>query len=182
MAVGFRENSVNSAYTPPDFMRSQHYKVIDKISMPQVINFICHKLDAYDITRLEWIKLLPRNKNHLLHGCCTYPDREKHKSNGFKSGYRIRASVKVEMSPPFTYQHWARISSSDYQQGWYSGEKSFVFQDLEECAVHTLAHECFHFLSHTKQVKHKNTEANANWWADRWLEEFHQSRLESHTV
>ena len=46
------------------------------------------------------------------------------------------------------------------------------FDDLEECAVHTLAHECFHFLSHSKQVRHKNTEANANWWADQWLLEF----------
>ena len=149
--------------------------------MPQVINFICEKLEAFDTTRLEWIKLLSLNKNHLLHGCCTYPVRDSLQGEGrqkgkpitFKTGYRIRASVNVEMAPPFTYQHWARIPSSNYRQGWYSGEKSFVFQDLEECAVHTLAHECFHYLSHSKQVKHKNTEANANWWADQWLGEFH---------
>jgi hypothetical protein len=49
----------------------------------------------------------------------------------------------MEMAPPFTYEYWARIPSSDYKQGWYSGEKIFEFEDLEECAVHTLAHECF---------------------------------------
>jgi len=158
-------------------MNTQPYKVIDKIIMPQVTRFICRKLDEYDTTRLEWIKLLSLNKNHLLHGCCAYPVREKPRSNTFKTGYRIRASVNVEMAPPFIFQHWARIPSRHYKQGWYSGAKSFLFDDLEECAVHTLAHESFHFLSHSKQIKHKNTEANANWWADQWLGEFHQLRV-----
>ena len=53
----------------------------------------------------------------------------------------------------------------------------FRFDDLEECAVHTLAHECFHFLSHSRQVDLKNTEANANWWADGWLRVFRELRL-----
>ena len=156
---------------------AQQYKVIDKITMPQVIHYICNKLENYDTSQLEWVKLLPLNKNHLLHGCCQYPVRDflhqgKKEPQKLKSGYRIRASVNVEMAPPFTYQHWARIPSSNYKQGWYSGAKTFAFQDLEECAIHTLAHECFHFLSHTRQVKHKNTEANANWWADQWLGEY----------
>ena len=151
------------------------YKVIDKISMPLVMHFIRHKLEAFDTAQLEWIKLLPLNKNHLLHGCCDFPVLERSRSNTLQSGYRIRASVNVEMAPPFIYPHWARIPSADCRQGWYSGEKDFVFQDLEECAVHTLAHECFHFLSHSGQVEHKNTEANANWWADLWLEEFGDS-------
>ena len=161
--------------------------------MPQVIHYICNKLESYDTSSLEWIKLLPLNKNHLLHGCCQYPVRDSlqgslqdscqsslqnscQKKKGSikpKSGYRIRASVNVEMAPPFTYQHWARIPSNNYKQGWYSGEKTFVFEDLEECAVHTLAHECFHYLSHSKQTEFKNTEANANWWADQWLDDYH---------
>ncbi|MDH5435374.1 MAG: hypothetical protein OEX83_01325 [Gammaproteobacteria bacterium] len=156
---------------------TQPYKVIDKITMPHVIDFIRHKLDMYDTSQLEWIKLLALNKNHLLHGCCVYPVRELPRSSIFKSGYRIRASVNVEMAPPFTFQHWARIPSNNYKQGWYSGAKSFLFDDLEECAVHTLSHECFHFLSHSKQIKYKNTEANANWWADQWMEEFHSMRV-----
>ena len=49
-------------------------------------------------------------------------------------------------------------------------------EDLEECAVHTLAHECFHFLSDSGQVKEKNYEANANWWGDLWLTEFKNNR------
>jgi hypothetical protein len=152
------------------------------ITMPQVMNFICDKLDMFDTTWLEWIKLLPLNRNHLLHGCCTYPVPERPRPVTIESGYRLRASVNVEMAPPFTYQHWARIPSTRHRQGWYSGEKSFVFQDLEECAVHTLAHECFHFLSHSGQVEHKNTEANANWWADQWLADFHQLRMKIQCV
>ena len=146
--------------------------VIDKISMPQVLNFISNKLVAYDTQLIEWIKLLPLNKKAILHGCCSYPVRIKPRSRRYKQGYRLRASVNVELAPPYTYMHWGRIPSPAYQQGWYSGPMDFRFDDLDECAVHTLAHECFHFLSHSKQVKHKNTEANANWWADQWTLEF----------
>ena len=38
--------------------------------------------------------------------------------------------------------------------------------------MHTLAHECFHFLADSGQVAERNTEANANWWADAWLDAF----------
>ncbi|MDH5190836.1 MAG: hypothetical protein OEW89_06270 [Gammaproteobacteria bacterium] len=163
-------------------LETPSYKVIDKVGMPHVIDFICRKLKDYDTRQLEWIKLLALNKNHLLHGCCTYPQREHRGSQNFKTGYRIRASVNIEMAPPFKFEHWARIPSSNYKQGWYSGAKAFLFDDLEECAIHTLAHECFHYLSHSKQLKHKNTEANANWWADQWLGEFHNLRMEINTV
>lgn len=156
------------------------FKVIDKVSMPHVLDFICKKLAAYDTTTVEWVKLLPLRKKAILHGCCAYPVRsdpharssENSSKNSFKSGYRLRASVNVEAPPPFVYQHWGRIPSNNHKQGWYSGARLFRFDDLEECAVHTLAHECFHFLSHSRQLQHKNTEANANWWADQWLAEF----------
>lgn len=151
---------------------TRQYRIIDKITMPHVINFICAQLESFDTTLIEWVKLLPLRKNHLLHGCCAYPIRENPGKKTCKTGYRIRASVNIEMAPPFTFNHWARIPSSNYKQGWYSGEKTFEFDDLEECAVHTLSHECFHFLSHSKQIKYKNTEANANWWADQWMCEF----------
>jgi hypothetical protein len=150
--------------------------MIDKVSMPNVMTFIYEKLQSFDTELVEWIKLLPLNKKAILHGCCTYPQRVKPRSRSYKSGYRLRASVNTELAPPFVYLHWGRIPSSEYKQGWYSGEKFFRFEDLEECAVHTLAHECFHFLSHSKQLAHKNTEANANWWADFWTEEFRVSR------
>ena len=148
------------------------FKIIDKVKMPHVLAFICHKLADYDTSQIEWIKLLPLNKTEILHGCCTYPVTDSSCPEILKSGYRLRASVNVEAPPPYEYEHWGRIPSDNHRQGWYSGEQLFRFNDLEECAVHTLAHECFHFLSHSKQVKYKNTEANANWWADHWLAEF----------
>ena len=147
-------------------------KIIDKVNMPHVMAFICRKLADYDTRQVEWIKLLPLHAKEILHGCCTYPVPSGTCTPTLKSGYRLRASVNVEVPPPYEYEHWARIISSNYRQGWYSGAKLFRFEDLEECAVHTLAHECFHFLSHSKQVEYKNTEANANWWADQWLAEF----------
>jgi len=140
--------------------------------MPHVLHFVLYKLDGFDLSLVEWIKLLPLKKNHSMHGCCAYPVYSRVAKDKLLKGYRIRASVNVEIAPPIVFQHWGRIPSARYQQGWYSGEQTFVFEDLEECALHTLAHECFHFLSHTRQLRHKNTEANANWWADQWLTEF----------
>ena len=147
-------------------------KVIDKVGMPHVMNFILTKLGDYDLSRLEWIKLLPLNKKHALHGCCSHPVFSTSAKTELIKGYRIRASVNVEIAPPILFAHWGRIPSKHHKQGWYSGEQTFIFDDLEECALHTLAHECFHFLSHARQLNHRNTEANANWWADQWLDEF----------
>jgi hypothetical protein len=144
----------------------------DKVNMPHVMHYIARRLSDYDLRHLESIKLLPLNKRAILHGCCVYPVRSAPRARTFKSGYRIRASVNVEMAPPYIYQHWGRIPSKKCKQGWYSGHKIFVFSDLDDAAVHTLAHECFHFLSHSGQVGIKNTEANANWWADQWTADF----------
>ena len=140
--------------------------------MPHVVDFITTRLSRYDTSRLDWIKLLPLNRKTLLHGACSYPFRRHSKTKIVEQGYRIRASVNVDMAPPFSYRHWGRIASATAKQGWRSGERVYYFDDLEECAVHTLAHECFHFLSHSQQVEPKNTEANANWLADQWLADF----------
>jgi len=150
----------------------EQINIIDRVNMPHVIQFVMDKLVSYDTSLLESIKLLPLNRNVLLHGCCTYPVRSRPRARSFKSGYRIRASVNINMAPPFVYSHWARIPSRSYQQGWYSGAKDFVFDDLDQAAVHTLAHEVFHMLAHSNQVREKNTEANANWFADHWLDEY----------
>ncbi|HCU91090.1 MAG TPA: hypothetical protein DGR97_14155 [Gammaproteobacteria bacterium] len=146
------------------------YKMIDKIGMPHVVEYIRLQLSDYDTTQLDWIKLLPLRKTTLLHGECTFPGTTP--GRRVQHGYRIRASVNVEMAPPFSYEHWGRIASTDSARGWISGEQTFYFADLEECAVHTLSHECFHFLRDSGQLNLKNTEANANWWGDQWLERY----------
>ncbi|MEM7468689.1 MAG: hypothetical protein AAF387_17610, partial [Pseudomonadota bacterium] len=153
------------------------YALIDKVGMPHVMAFIVKRLSLYNTDDLDWLKLLPLQKKNLLHGECMFPyfDQDGRKEHGF----RIRASVNINMVPPFEYEHWARIPSKTARQGWTSGEQIFHFADLEECAVHTLAHECFHFLSETNQIDEKNTEANANWWADGWLASFRLNQQKS---
>jgi len=148
------------------------FKVIDKVAMPHILAFIEDKLSGFDTSRLESIKLLPLKRKAILHGCCIYPCRMRLRGKTVERGYRLRASVNIELAPPFVYHHWGRIPSNTRKQGWYSGAVTFRFNDLEECALHTLAHECFHFLSHSGQLRHKNTEANANWWADHWMQEY----------
>lgn len=148
------------------------YRVIDKVGMPHVMRFIADRLEAFDTADLDWIKLLPLERRELLHGACHFPWPEDAPAASRDHGYRIRASVNVRMAPPYTYDHWGRIPAPANPRGWVSGEQTFHFADLEECAVHTLAHECFHFLADSQQVDARNTEANANWWADGWLEDF----------
>ena len=158
------------------------YSLIDKVGMPHVMAFIVKRLSIYNTSELDWVKLLPLTKKSLLHGECMFPYVDDQGER--EHGYRIRASVNIKMSPPFEYEHWARIPSKTAKRGWQSGEQIFHFDDLEECAVHTLAHECFHFLSATNQVGEKNSEANANWWADGWLAAFRlkQRQLDSHAT
>jgi hypothetical protein len=146
------------------------YHLIDKVGMPHVVDYIRQKLSDYDTSTLDWVKLLPLNKTTLLHGECTFPGVTPERQVSY--GYRIRASVNVEMAPPFSYDHWGRLPSSDHANGWVSGEQTFYFSDLEECAVHTLSHECFHFLSDSGQISLKNSEANANWWGGQWLKSY----------
>lgn len=150
------------------------YEIIDKVGMPHVMSFIVKRLKIYNTRDLDWLKLLPLNKKALLHGECMFPYVDS--SGKREHGFRIRASVNIELCPPFEYQHWARVPDKSVGRGWKSGEQVFYFADLEECAVHTLAHECFHFLSETGQVGEENSEANANWWADGWLASFRLSQ------
>jgi len=158
-----------------EFVRNDSYRIVDKVGMPHVINFVVHKLSDYDTIWLEWIKLLPLNRQNLLHGACDFPYQRDPQSGAWDRGYRIRASVNIEKNPPFTFTHWGRVPSNGNPRGWVSGEQKYRFEDLDECAIHTLSHECFHFLSDSKQISERNTEANANWWADEWLTEFQQA-------
>ena len=153
---------------------NEEFERIDKVGMPHVMDFIVERLRPFDTRPLDWMKLLPLHRNVLLHGARDYPYTPPSGKRGH--GYRIRASVNTEMAPPFVYLHWGRVEAPHNKRGWVSGEQEFLFDDLEECAVHTLAHECFHYLSASEQVEEKNTEANANWWADQWLAEFRQWR------
>lgn len=153
----------------------RHYRIFDKVGMPHVMAYITARLDAYETAELDWIKLLPLNRKALLHGACHYPYRRHPDSQEWAHGYRIRASVNVAMAPPFSYLHWGRVPKPASRRGWVSGAQRFHFADLEECAVHTLAHECFHFLANSRQIGERNTEANANWWADRWLHDFREA-------
>jgi hypothetical protein len=155
------------------FRLIENYQVVDKVGMPGVLVFITEELKAFDTSELDWIKLLPLHQTHLLHGACTFPQRAVKRGHG----YRIRASVNVEMIPPFVFEHWGRLPAPHNRRGWVSGACKFVFPDLEQCAIHTLAHECFHFLSDSGQVEQKNIEANANWWADNWLAKYNVSEI-----
>ena len=144
----------------------------DKVGVPKAIAFVVRKLEQYDLSLIEWIKLTPYSGSRVVKGLCRYPRRLAPRSRTFVSQYRINANINPTIQFPATFDHWARIPNSSAKQGWLSGAHTYRVDSLEEAAVHLLAHEIFHFLSHSDQVPEKNVEANANWFADQWLEEW----------
>lgn len=146
--------------------------ITDKIGVPNAIEFIEKKLKVYDLSQLEWIKLTPYTGGRVVKGITKYPCRLAPRSRTFTSQYRINANINPAVKFPATFDHWARIPNSSAKQGWLSGPYTYRVENLEEAAIHLLAHEIFHFLSHSNQVPEKNVEANANWFADLWLKEW----------
>lgn len=144
----------------------------DKVGVPKAIEFIREKLKGYDLSTLEWIKLTPYSGSRVVKGITKYPRRIAPRSRDFVHQYRINANINPTVSFPATFEHWARIPNASAKQGWLSGSFIYRVDSLEEAVIHLLAHEIFHFLSHSNQVPEKNVEANANWFADIWLAEW----------
>jgi hypothetical protein len=154
----------------------------DRVGLPRVMKFIERKLAEYDTSELEYVTLSPmktiRGPKHDFghHGYCYYPKSKDRK----KEKYYITTAVRLDLKYPFSFVHWCRRPDPNYQQGWVTDSSVFTVYSVEELACHTLAHECFHFLSKSRQIKHKgqhvkNVEANANHYADLWLKEFRES-------
>ena len=120
---------------------------VDKIGMQRVTGYIDDCLEKFDTSLIEWIKLLPLDKKHILHGECAYPVKNIEDNSIIERGYRIRASVNVESVPPYKFSHWGRIPSNSHKQGWCSLDLSQACNHFftasarcgdQECAEDTL--------------------------------------------
>jgi hypothetical protein len=139
----------------------------DRVGLPKVIEFIERKLSDFDVSKIKYISLNEKSNGDVLHGQCAYPSK-----NHNRTQYQIRGAVNPHIPYPATHIHWGRIPDPTFKQGWRSGEATYKFNNVEEAAVHVLAHEIGHFLLREKQIKEKNVEANCNMIADQWLSEF----------
>ena len=149
-------------------------KITDKLNMPDVMDFILHKLALYDTSRVESIRLFPlRGKRTVISGRCVPPGVFPRHYKKPVLGYRLSAGINIlpEMFPSVGFT-WAWVQSDT---GWEVGTVLKKYETKEESAVFTLAHEAAHFLMHSSQIELENNEANANWIAHKWTNEFYGS-------
>ncbi|MDJ0789257.1 MAG: hypothetical protein QNK05_20830 [Myxococcota bacterium] len=141
---------------------------IDEIGLPEVIEFTRAELAPFDLSKLDWFKLLPLPKERYS-GECTYPVRTKPRARSFRHGYRIRACVCPEADYPWDGE--IVTGSETLENGdWDYLCTDVRFLDLAEMAVFVAGHEAFHFLRNSGQIVGRNTEPQANLGGLRWVQ------------
>lgn len=142
---------------------------IDKVGIPEVLEFARAELAPYDLEQLDWFKLLPLPKA-LFHGECLFPKRKAPRSRELEHGYRIRCSVRPEARFPLTEELVTGSEKTLGPPGWRYLTTHVELLDLEELTVFVAGHEAFHFLRHAKQIPGRNSEPQANLHGLRWLQ------------
>ena len=143
-------------------------------------------LARFDTSRVEWTRIdLGRGRYGGVYGRCHYPSRERRT-------YRISCQVPgpfphvLETRKPPLYRRedgtWPDLPTGCGRGAWCRDEKTgrewfrvvsrTVIEDLDEAVVWIVAHEAFHFLRRTRQVPGRNTEIDADAFADEMLAQF----------
>ena len=150
-------------------------EIKDNIGMPAVVDFIQKQLREYDLSKLDWFKLLPLKKNVPYRGCCIHPKRNGKFKRSFVHQYRIRVSVNI-LDEMYPFGDKIKIGTEqDEDEWWYIHETEF-FKNKEEIAIHVAGHEVFHFLRRSKQIPGRNGNPQANLFGMKWLEEWRKLR------
>ena len=154
--------------------------IIDAVGLPKVKQSIKGKLSYYNTAQLAPIELISLTTSEVApdwlgrlpgNGSISYPEFSQ------DHNYHIRVWVST-IRPPYLSRVWRRIPSRLSEQGWYSSPADVEWESRDNMAVHLLAQQCFHFLSHSGQLgflhyrNRRNTRANASTFADSWLQEF----------
>ena len=117
-------------------------KIINKIGLPKVVDFIHQRLTLYDTSNLDWVKLLPLNQQSRYHGHCEYPKRTAPRKRSFVHQYRIKASVNVN---PAMWPYKEIVNVGTWQKEvrgmklWGYEEEEVILQTVEEAVVFVLA-------------------------------------------
>jgi hypothetical protein len=150
------------------FMNDTKLQVHAGLSV-RCIEFLQHKLEQFDTSRLEYFRLYDRTGRTATHGVwgrCVFPNRKK------KLGYRIRCCVSIT-AREFPYPaKWAVGTRQLGQAGWRWVWREDRFQTMEEAFVWIAGHEAFHWLRHSRQIPGANYETQANRHGFAWLDEW----------
>jgi hypothetical protein len=137
----------------------------------------------FDTTRVQWIRVdQGRGKYKGAYGRCWYPTTRI-------PFYRISCQVPgpfpydiptrkppLYRRPDGSFPHpepgtriGLRVIAAGTGREWMRVRGSTRLMDLSEAIVWVLAHEAFHFLRHSRQIPGRNTEIEADRFADNTL-------------
>ena len=139
-------------------------KIIDKVNLPEVAEFVEKQLAPFDVSKLDWFKLLPLRRDRWR-GWHKEPKRVAPGSRKFVHQYRLNAYV----NPGDLFSWHERFNVPRKRRG--SGRESVNFADARELLVFAAGFCAYGFLRHSKQVQGRNSNtADANCLGLKWLD------------
>lgn len=155
--------------------------------------FIEQFMQPFDLSKLAYLKLAPGTPRGVgVYGVCRYPDKHG-KTELTRTKYRISCfftgpyphMLWVRRRPIYRNENgsWPTIPKQLFLRGvtthgspparaWQQLVAVNPLMDDSEALVWIAAHELFHFLRHTRQIAGRNTEVEADIFADETLEQF----------
>lgn len=170
------------------------YFEFDKNDYQECFSFIKEFASHYDLSNLKWIKIAEGKREIVgVHGICRYPNW------GDRGYYRISCYIPgplpfnvLSKAKGFIFQNedgtWPPkpIGSKIEARGsykidgnsikWKRIESFTELNDYDDAIIWIFGHEFFHFLSQSKQIDLRNTESNADGFADDLLKDFKKLR------
>lgn len=166
---------------------------LDESHCPAGVDYIREFAESYDLSKLAYLKIAPGSGGGgRVYGVCRFPQKNG-KSPLTRRMYRISCFVQgpfpdgVSVRRPPIYRgddgSWPVVPANCYITGhlskgpppakaWWRISAVTALDDAADAVVWICAHELFHFLRATRQIPGKNTEIEADSFADRKLGEF----------
>jgi hypothetical protein len=153
---------------------------------PLALGWAREFLGEFDLSRVKWIRIdRGRGKARGVYGRCWFPTTQL-------PFYRISCQVPgpfpfdIPIRKPPLYRRpdgtfpplapgtrkGLRVIAARTGREWYRVVGATRVADLSEGIVWVLAHEAFHFLRHSRQIPGRNTEIEADRFADETLHFF----------
>ncbi len=157
-----------------------HKSIADEIT--PAVHWATKFLAPFNTLRLDWIRVdTGRGRLAGAYGRCWYPSGRGAKSKGYR--------ISVQVPGPFPYWQrryvkplyrntdgsWPEAPDGCERAGWCRDERTgrewvrlitrYEMRNRVEAVVHVLAHECFHFLRHSRQIPGRNRENEADQFA-----------------
>lgn len=176
---------------------------LDDSPADEGLAFVRSFCERFDCSRLAYLKVAPGSGGGGVYGVCRFPGKAA-RTRLTREFYRISCFVQgpfpdgVSVRRPPVYRNddgsWPRLPVDEriYTRGgvetgpppakaWIRITSITDLDDASEAAVWIAAHEMFHYLRASRQIPGRNTEIEADAFADETLREFRGLRQTTDT-